>query len=82
MKEVREKMKECRKHHRWSLETGRNIKSKNHGVTTLVEMAWNLRWARKPPGASFNNLTFNPGVAKSVGRRTRPEWNPPNTAAL
>lgn len=49
------------------LEIGRNIK--NMDVTTLAQMAWNLRPARKPPVASFSNVLFTSWAQQACGMR-------------
>lgn len=41
-----------------NLKEGEIIKMKIMRVTTLSEMPWNLRLARKPSVASFSNLQF------------------------
>lgn len=66
-------MKEFRRHHRWRLEIGRNIRNRNHGSYNTCRNGLELEAGMN---TTFSNLLSPPRTAKNMGKGTRPEQDP------
>lgn len=68
---AREEMKEFRRGHRWSLEIGRNLKSKNHGGYNTCRNGLELEAGKKATWGQISNVFFTSWGCQEHGKRNQ-----------